>query len=130
MRFGSWAAPEPYRPAAPAAITSTSVRIRRHISRYIVSLELQSGVAPCAYQPRPRPPPRPHPLIPTRSYFFKEISAKGGHAKGYAVDLAKPEDVKAVLQKVSQELGTVTVLFWNPASTPAVSEWTGNVSWS
>ncbi|KAG2449780.1 hypothetical protein HYH02_005304 [Chlamydomonas schloesseri] len=46
----------------------------------------------------------------------KEIGAKGGHAKGYAVDLAKPEDVKAVLRRVSQELGAVTVLFWNPAS--------------
>ncbi|KAG2437826.1 hypothetical protein HXX76_005445 [Chlamydomonas incerta] len=46
----------------------------------------------------------------------KEIGAKGGHAKGYAVDLAKPDDVKAVLQRVTQELGVVTVLFWNPAS--------------
>eukprot|EP01124_Arcella_intermedia_P015566 TRINITY_DN22096_c0_g1_i1.p1 TRINITY_DN22096_c0_g1~~TRINITY_DN22096_c0_g1_i1.p1 ORF type:complete len:229 (-),score=32.04 TRINITY_DN22096_c0_g1_i1:39-725(-) len=35
-------------------------------------------------------------------------------ARGYAVDLARTEEVRAVLGKIREELGAVGVLFWNP----------------
>ncbi|KAG2501709.1 hypothetical protein HYH03_000210 [Edaphochlamys debaryana] len=46
----------------------------------------------------------------------RELTNQGAKAKGYAVDLAQPEDVKAVIKKVAEDLGPVTVLFYNPAS--------------
>jgi NAD(P)-dependent dehydrogenase (short-subunit alcohol dehydrogenase family) len=41
-------------------------------------------------------------------------AAHGIEAKGFAVDLVDADVVKATIAKIHDELGTITVLYWNP----------------
>eukprot|EP01098_Paradermamoeba_levis_P012219 TRINITY_DN5300_c0_g1_i1.p1 TRINITY_DN5300_c0_g1~~TRINITY_DN5300_c0_g1_i1.p1 ORF type:complete len:186 (-),score=55.77 TRINITY_DN5300_c0_g1_i1:242-799(-) len=48
----------------------------------------------------------------------QEFSSQGVTAKGFAADLSKPEQVKPLIHQIKKELGSISILFWNPYGAP------------